>query len=61
MITDFQGVLLLEFLGLQPVLKPLAKLQYRAHLKKPILRKPILDYQDAETKNSIFDFFKWTQ
>ena len=34
MITDFQGVLLLEFLGLQPVLKPLAKLQYRAHLKK---------------------------
>ena len=27
MITDFQGVLLLELLGLQPVLKPLAKVQ----------------------------------
>ena len=28
MTTDFQGVLLLELLGLQPVLKPLAKLEY---------------------------------
>ncbi len=45
MITDFQGVLLLELLGLQPVLKPLAKLQYKAHLKKPILRKSTFDYQ----------------
>ena len=37
MITDFQGVLLLELLGLQPVLKPLAKLELFKFVRKVIM------------------------
>ena len=41
-------------------LKKCLLFQFGAHLKKSFLRKPPLDYQVAKTKNTFFDFFKWT-